>query len=101
MLKQKFGYQISDLKGTVKEKFAQTYFYAKTCSARLGLDWTGWGIKGFATLANLSSFLSCIVSTRSSIYFRYIYKDLDRVFREFSLESLVYRVEFRELSLES
>ena len=59
------------------------------------------GIKGFATLANLSSFLVCIVSTRSSIYFRYIYKDLDRVFREFSLESLVYRVEFRELSLES
>ena len=36
---------------------AQTYFYAKTCSARLGLDWTGWGIKGFATLATLSSFL--------------------------------------------
>ena len=53
---------------------AQTYFYAKTCSARLGLDWTRLGIKGFATFATLSSFLSCIVSTRSSIYSRYFHK---------------------------
>ena len=42
-------------------------FYAKTCSARLGLDWTRLGIKGFATFATLSSFFCMFVSTRPSI----------------------------------
>ena len=57
-------------------------FYAKTCSARLGLDWTRLGIKGFATFATLSSFFCMFVSTRPSIYMfsRYF---LDKVKIEF------------------
>ena len=50
------------------EDLAQTYFYAKTCSARLGLDLTRLGIKGSATFATLSSFFCMFISTRPSIY---------------------------------
>ena len=31
---------------------AQTYFYAKTCSARLGLDWTSFGYKRVCNSCN-------------------------------------------------
>ena len=48
-------------------------FYAKTCSARLGLDWTRLGIKGFATFATLSSFFCMFISTRPSIYIQGIF----------------------------
>ena len=64
-------------------------FYAQTCSARLGLDWTRLGIKGFATFTTLSSFFCMFVSTRSSTYMfsRYFLDKVKIEFQSFSFES--------------